>query len=531
MKKVIYTVITGQYDKLNELTEKNPEWDYVCLTDDPDNMYSETWDIQGINTRNGSSPLKLSRFPKAMPFNFFPRYGIAVYVDANLRLTADIQTLIDRYPESDIIVSKHPYRSCLYNEEATVIRTKRDYEENTKPQMQRYKKEGFPAGFGLSHCNVIVYRNTIATSRFCAKWWIEIDAHSHRDQLSFDYVRWAMGDDINITRISNSEKRKYVKKTKHTKEKQYPPQIETQGIDVVYPLRKSKSWGDNELRFSIRSVIKHFKDLRNIVIIGERKPDWLKNAIFIKVNDDMDYKDANLIKKLLAACTDKYISNQFLWGADDKFLCEDIDFKELSGWHFGEIEHENPIEWQQWVLNTKKELYRRELPAYDYNYAHAFQPVDKSEFLQIIDKWNWKRNQYTDMNIYHNSTKIFKGIDCRDFHTKFRSEHDRAAIMRRLHNAVSFNINAEALNDAMRQTLQELYPDKSKYEIVGFGNDPYSEYLEWCENKNFWEGVQLIKQHTRNYHLMRFFDKKGKSARTQKILEKNLKLISRKWKK
>ena len=76
-----------------------------------------------------------------------------------------------------------------------------------------------------------------------------------------------------------------------------------------------------------------------------------------------------------------------------------------------------------------------------------------------------------------------------------------------------------------------MYPDRSNHEVYGFDNDPYGEYMDWLEEKNFWEGVALIERHTRNRQLVRYFRKKGKTERTQKVLEQNLKIISRKWKK
>ena len=443
MKKLIYTVLTGEYDQVSELPVVNPEFDHVCLTDHPDLIESKTWQIRRIDNPEGLSPVRLSRKPKILPFEFFPDYDVAVYLDANLILKDDVQGLIDKYKNADVVVSKHPYRDCIYREEQAVLSQKRDHEENTRPQIDKYKKEGFPENYGLSHCNLIVWRNRESVKSFGWAWWNEVKNHSHRDQLSFDYARWRMRwRSLTVERISQYEKSKYVKKKKHSGAKDYPSTMKSQGIDVVYPLGDKKTWGDNELRFSIRSMVKHFKDLRHIVIVG-RKPRWLKNVIHIQVNDDQEYRDANLIKKLIAACNDGYVSDQFIWAADDKFLYEDVSFRELCGWHYGHIEYDNPTEWEKWNIKTRQELEKRGLPGNDYNGAHAFQPVDKKEFLKIIESWDWKKNTYLASNIYNNSTELFNGKDCRDFHEKIYEPLPYGDIIRELDGQYRFTLIGE----------------------------------------------------------------------------------------
>lgn len=43
-KKVLYTVLTGNYERLNELEIKEKEIRAICFTDDP-TLTSSTWEI------------------------------------------------------------------------------------------------------------------------------------------------------------------------------------------------------------------------------------------------------------------------------------------------------------------------------------------------------------------------------------------------------------------------------------------------------------------------------------------------------
>ncbi|MEF8984507.1 MAG: glycosyltransferase domain-containing protein [Bacteroidales bacterium] len=521
MKKAVLTAITGNYDDLPEPVEKRPGWDYICYTDNPE-LKSETWDIRFLENPWNLSVIKLARHIKIQAFDYLPDYDIVLWVDGNQRITGNIDALLEKLNDKSWLAVEHSGRKCIYDEAIAVIRMKKDSPAPVNRQVRKLRDEGFPEYFVLHETGVNIRKNTEEVKAFCRDWWEELYNNSHRDQLSFDYIRWKRG--MNLKVINRGERNQYFSQIKrHTNTYE-------EGIDIVYPYGPSSGWTDNELRYSIRSVIEYFKDLRHIVVIG-RKPRWLTNVIFIPAKDD-GVKDANIIKKLLIACRDKRVSEQFIYAADDKFMLEDLYFSDLNGWHYGKIMDGDPAtSWN--ALNQKTAARLREIkkPQYDYNKAHAFQPIDKKSFVSIMNRHDWGKEGYLGANLYLNSTTKFKGKNCRKFHKKIHESLNHAQIMRKLDNAKSFNINNEGLNDAMKETLTVLYPYTSYCEIYGHGNDPWSDYQAWLETKDFWAGVQLIEKHTRNRNLIRFFRKKGKSPRTQKILERNLLIISRKWRK
>jgi hypothetical protein len=58
--------------------------------------------------------------------------------------------------------------------------------------MKHYRYENYPTGAGLAECPVILRRHTKGTELFNEIWWNEIETHSRRDQLSFNYVAWKL---------------------------------------------------------------------------------------------------------------------------------------------------------------------------------------------------------------------------------------------------------------------------------------------------------------------------------------------------
>jgi hypothetical protein len=74
-------------------------------------------------------------------------------------------------------------------EEAEVCRSRHlDDARVIDRQMTRYRRVGFPAGYGLNEAPVTLRRPIDAVKDFDRRWWQEICQGSRRDQLSLNYV-------------------------------------------------------------------------------------------------------------------------------------------------------------------------------------------------------------------------------------------------------------------------------------------------------------------------------------------------------
>ena len=75
------------------------------------------------------------------------------------------------------------------------ISMKKDTSININPQIKKYKDENFPSNFGLVETNIIYRKHN---EPYCIKlmylWANELISRSHRDQLSFNYALWKIGD-------------------------------------------------------------------------------------------------------------------------------------------------------------------------------------------------------------------------------------------------------------------------------------------------------------------------------------------------
>jgi glycosyltransferase involved in cell wall biosynthesis len=315
-------------------------------------------------------------------------------------------------------------------------------------------------------------------------------------------------------------------------------------VDVVYVLGKGSNWADNEIRYSIRSFKKHFTDLRNIVIVGER-PVWLRGVIHIPVPDDMNVnKDARMLMKLAAACKDPRVSKRFIFCTDDTFLNKDLSFSAFTGWHCGPMMYDaqkdledhrsvgekrtilKPSDWFSWVYATGYELKKRGLPDNNYDRSHCPQPVDKKEFLSILAQWDIVNNHYTCSNLYLNSSSVFKGEDIRGRNGKIYNPMTRESLREYLADKIVFNVNDRGLTEIVKNELQLLFPEPSVYELFYTSTDKRKAVETWFKNGcDYDEGLAIVTQFApKNINLRRFLEKKKGQEIAQFKLQQTLKL-------
>lgn len=90
-------------------------------------------------------------------------------------------------------------------------------------------------------------------------------------------------------------------------------------LDIVYPIGSGSRWANNELRYSLRSLVNLEGGHGQVWIIGE-KPAWLHNVEHVQVEDNFRYKSQNVRHKILTACQRTDLSERFVYMNDDFFF-------------------------------------------------------------------------------------------------------------------------------------------------------------------------------------------------------------------
>ena len=183
-RKVIYTCLTGGYDRLEQPAAVAPDWDYVCFTDT--DGQDGVWQLRKIPI-DSPDPVVRSRYPKILPHRVLPEYKYCVYMDANLRITgAEFYAIVDRLIVDEIPFAQveHPDRDCVY-EELRYCYLKDKVDTRTAFRLHRkWTAEGLPRHAGLYENNLLLRAHNEPEVRAIDEaWWKAFESGVPRDQL------------------------------------------------------------------------------------------------------------------------------------------------------------------------------------------------------------------------------------------------------------------------------------------------------------------------------------------------------------
>lgn len=241
--------------------------------------------------------------------------------------------------------------------------------------------------------------------------------------------------------------------------------------DIVYVLGTGSGWGDNELRYSLRSLSTYMSDLGTVYVVGHR-PRWLDGVVHLPWPDRHRCKERNIMEKLAYACGHPDLSKQFLHIHDDHFMLSPGAGITVPYWHAGPLdklaEHmkrKSPgNHWGDAVANTYKALSAagHSIHNFDIHYPMLF---DKTEYPRVMDLYNWKTEPrgYVVKSLYANTLGLL-GKLTNDL--KVDKRLTNAEIVDRLSGRPWFSLGNGGLTGNFKQLLAALYPQASPYEKI-----------------------------------------------------------------
>ena len=240
-------------------------------------------------------------------------------------------------------------------------------------------------------------------------------------------------------------------------------------IDVCYKIGWDKKWKDYEcLRYSIRSAAKNFKNLRNVVIVGEL-PDWASSEIVhIKAHDPYKDKDSNIIHKLLITSREESISDDFVNMSDDQFFLQPVNLEQLYPYNLdSDLEKMAAVKkvspYGKKIQNTLRILGEQGLPTHDYE-CHIPMLINKAKYLEILSSYAYDKDMLCGNTIYFNNLEHFKEIPVENVRAYFRRQTNKNNIERLTKGKLFLNLKKTALNEPMKNFIQGNFPEKTKYE-------------------------------------------------------------------
>lgn len=184
MLKAIYTANFNNYDLFREPNVITPGWKYYYYTNDR-SIKSDTWQVVYVDPADNKQARKIKIT------NPFKHYDTSIWVDASITINCDLDRFIKKYcGNSFLSLMSHPHRYCVYDEAKECIKRQKDDPEVISKQVELYKSLGYPAKSGMVATGIIVRKRNSVVDEFCNLWWKEVETHSKRDQLSFNFVHF-----------------------------------------------------------------------------------------------------------------------------------------------------------------------------------------------------------------------------------------------------------------------------------------------------------------------------------------------------
>jgi len=296
-----------------------------------------------------------------------------------------------------------------------------------------------------------------------------------------------------------------------------------QKVDLVYVLGSGSIWNNNELRFSLRSVQKNLRGVRKVYIVGEDPGFLTGEAIHIPHPDPLRRNaDGNMALKILRACEERGLTDDFLFMNDDFIINQPMVAGEIPWMHKGDMKGRSEKFWKAQFYHyrlrrTYDVLSGRFLPTIQYDY-HAPMLMNKHRFPKVMAQFNFTEDiGYTFRSLYGNCLEL-PAIPVKGNKITIYRYYTFQQIQQRVENIPFVGYNDQGLNRSLKWWLMDNFSEKSKYEN-NLPQDKITDLWQWFNRgQNYDMGVQIFEKYYKHKNLLRLL-KMGESKMLRKKLE------------
>ena len=249
-----------------------------------------------------------------------------------------------------------------------------------------------------------------------------------------------------------------------------------QEIDVVYPYIAGAAEGD-ELRYSLRSLERNLVARPRVWLVGDR-PGWYRGCHLPhgRLAERPHRPRYDRAAKLWDVVRDRRIGREFVWMMDDVYLLAPVTLHELrqryssSDMDAAELAEFQPSNvWEHELLLTWQALHRAGRPV-DDQAAHLPYVYEKDKLRKLFRKYKPLRQPYVDNVLYLNEYSTSVPRPCEEILYTEDGQPAADEIRRRLQPALIMNHAHRGFTPAMREVLQELFPEPSQWERTDLGS-------------------------------------------------------------
>ncbi|MFT5679803.1 MAG: hypothetical protein ACI8RZ_000708 [Myxococcota bacterium] len=238
----------------------------------------------------------------------------------------------------------------------------------------------------------------------------------------------------------------------------------TQTIDLVYPWKKTSF---DELKFSIRSAVRSFRDLRQCWVYSPDAPSIQAPYVTWERSDNRGrHADEIILNCLMRACDNPRISDPFVYSCDDYYWLQDTGLTELSAVIALEnLDVRKPYQGRDpWKKRLWATLFQLEALGYTtYNYCtHTPILIYKDQLRRAVTVLGTDvQLESAYFNICWNRTPD-AFISQLEWKGGLYSPQSAAEIIAQVAGKRFLSHNDEGLNQTLRQAIQLMFPEERR---------------------------------------------------------------------
>ncbi|OVA15958.1 Protein of unknown function DUF616 [Macleaya cordata] len=173
-------------------------------------------------------PRRNGKVPKILTHRLFPQAEYSIWIDGKMELIVDPLLILERYlwrGKHTFAIARHKHHQSIYEEADAIKRRKRYARLLVDLHMKIYLYEGMESWSLMKKTisdvpegAIIIREHTALNNVFSCLWFNEVDLFTPRDQLSFGYVVYRLGDAFKFYMFPNCEYNSLFVLHSHTRE-------------------------------------------------------------------------------------------------------------------------------------------------------------------------------------------------------------------------------------------------------------------------------------------------------------------------
>ncbi|XP_072967151.1 probable hexosyltransferase MUCI70 [Typha angustifolia] len=186
------------------------------------------WRLVTLHHPPYDEPRRNGKVPKILTHRLFPQARYSIWIDGKMELIVDPLLILERYlwrGKNTFAVACHKHHKSIYEEADAIKRRKRYARPLIDLHMKIYRYEGMepwnPNKRTISDVPegaVLIREHTTMTNLFSCLWFNEVNLLTPRDQLSFGYAVYRLGDAFKFFMFPNCEYNSLFILHRHTRE-------------------------------------------------------------------------------------------------------------------------------------------------------------------------------------------------------------------------------------------------------------------------------------------------------------------------